>query len=70
MWDDDQFENLFNEKTKMIILNNPNNPLGKVYSRKELLKIASLCKKYNVLCVSDEVYEWMIFDNNEHIRIC
>lgn len=38
--------------------------------REELTKIANLCKKYNVLCVSDEVYEWMIYDGNEHIRIC
>lgn len=39
-------------------------------SREELTKIADLCKKHNVLCVSDEVYEWMIYDNNEHVRIC
>lgn len=38
--------------------------------REELTKIAELCQKYNVLCVSDEVYEWMIYDDNEHIRIC
>ncbi|XP_031631270.1 kynurenine--oxoglutarate transaminase 3-like [Contarinia nasturtii] len=68
--DDGELEGLFNEKTKMIILNTPNNPLGKVFSRIELTKIAELCQKYNVLCVSDEVYEWMIFDDNKHIRIC
>lgn len=38
--------------------------------REELTKIAALCQKYNVICVSDEVYEWMIYDNNEHVRIC
>lgn len=38
--------------------------------RHELTKIADLCKKHNVLCLSDEVYEWMVYDNNEHIRIC
>lgn len=37
--------------------------------RDELTKIANLCKKYNVLCLSDEVYEWMIYDDNEHIRM-
>ncbi|XP_031632679.1 kynurenine--oxoglutarate transaminase 3-like [Contarinia nasturtii] len=68
--DDAELEGLFNQKTKMIIINTPNNPLGKIYNRKELTKIADLCKKYNVLCVSDEVYEWMVFDDNEHIRIC
>ncbi|XP_055310048.1 kynurenine aminotransferase-like [Sitodiplosis mosellana] len=68
--DDAELESLFNKKTKMIILNTPNNPLGKIYNRKELIKIAELCKKHNVLCVSDEVYEWMVFDDNQHVRIC
>lgn len=36
----------------------------------ELTKIADLCKKHNVLCLSDEVYEWMVYDTNQHIRIC
>lgn len=68
--DDQELESMFNEKTKIIILNTPNNPLGKVFSRAELTKIANLCKKHNVLCISDEVYEWMIYDDNEHVRIC
>lgn len=68
--DDAELESLFNAKTKMIILNTPNNPLGKVFKREELTKIADLCKKHNVLCLSDEVYEWMVYDKNEHIRIC
>lgn len=38
--------------------------------RSEMTKIANLCIKYNVLCVTDEVYEWMVFDDNEHVRIC
>lgn len=65
-----ELENLFNEKTKLIIINTPHNPLGKVFNRNELQKIADLCHKWNVLCVSDEVYEWLVFDDNEHIRIC
>lgn len=68
--DNNELENLFNKKTKMIILNTPHNPLGKVFNRKELEKIAELCKKWNVLCISDEVYEWLVFDGCEHIRIC
>lgn len=68
--DDQELENLFNAKTKMIILNNPSNPTGKVFSRKELEKIAQLCVKWNVVCVSDEVYEWLVFDDKEHIRVC
>lgn len=68
--DDVEFEKLFNSKTKMIILNTPHNPIGKVFNRKELERIAELCRKWNVLCVSDEVYEWLVFDGAEHIRIC
>nr|XP_019546821.2 kynurenine--oxoglutarate transaminase 3-like [Aedes albopictus] len=68
--DNSELEALFNEKTKMIIINTPHNPLGKVMDRSELEVVANLCKKWNVLCVSDEVYEHMVFEPYEHIRIC
>ncbi|XP_019891754.1 kynurenine aminotransferase [Musca domestica] len=68
--DEQELKNMFNSKTKMIILNTPHNPIGKVFKQKELELIAELCKKWNVLCLSDEVYEWMVFDGNKHIRIC
>lgn len=64
-----ELENLFNNKTKLIILNTPHNPLGKVFTEEELTKIANLCKKWNVVCISDEVYEWMVYKPNKHIRI-
>ncbi len=48
-------ESLFNVKTKAIIFNNPNNPLGKVYTKDEILMISDLCKKHNVLVISDDV---------------
>lgn len=67
--DSDELASMFNKKTKAIIVNNPNNPLGKVLSLKELTEIADLCKKWNVLCISDEVYEWMVYKPNKHIRI-
>lgn len=60
---------MFNAKTKVIILNTPNNPLGKVFTEAELTKIANLCKKWNVLCISDEVYEWMVYKPHKHVRI-
>ncbi|NWX54238.1 KAT1 transaminase, partial [Promerops cafer] len=59
----------FNERTKAIVLNSPNNPLGKVFSRGELGLIAELCVKHDVLCISDEVYEWLVYDGKQHIRI-
>lgn len=64
-----ELEGLFNAKTKVIILNTPNNPLGKVFTLEELTFIADLCKKHNVLCISDEVYEWLVYKPNKHIRI-
>ncbi|KAJ8734548.1 hypothetical protein PYW08_013798 [Mythimna loreyi] len=67
--DEKELESLFNPKTKMIIVNTPHNPLGKVFTRQELEMIANLCKKHNVLCLSDEVYEWMAYEPVEHIRI-
>lgn len=64
-----ELESMFNEKTKMLILNTPNNPLGKVFTLAELVMIADLCKKWNVLCVCDEVYEWIVYKPNKHIRM-
>ena len=62
-------EQLFNEKTKGIIINTPHNPVGKVFTLDELQFIADLAKKWNTLVVSDEVYEWIVYEPNQHIRI-
>ncbi|XP_045052931.2 kynurenine--oxoglutarate transaminase 1 isoform X2 [Desmodus rotundus] len=59
----------FTSRTKMIILNTPNNPLGKVFSRAEVELVAHLCQQHDVLCVSDEVYQWLVFDGCQHISI-
>ncbi|KAK9891449.1 hypothetical protein WA026_014682 [Henosepilachna vigintioctopunctata] len=67
--DPKELESMFNEKTKLFILNTPNNPLGKVFTLNELIMIADLCKKWNVLCVCDEVYEWIVYRPNKHIRM-
>ncbi|XP_063912880.1 kynurenine aminotransferase-like [Zophobas morio] len=67
--DKDELEGLFTPKTKLLVLNNPHNPLGKVFKLEELQHIADLCKKWNVLCISDEVYEWIVYKPNKHIRI-
>lgn len=67
--DKDELSKLFNAKTKAIILNTPNNPFGKVFDMEELQFIADLCKKWNVLCISDEVYEWIVYKPHTHIRI-
>ncbi|OXA51497.1 kynurenine--oxoglutarate transaminase 3 [Folsomia candida] len=67
--DEAELRSLFNEKTKAIILNTPNNPLGKVFSREELTVIAELCKEFNILVISDEVYEWLVYEGSDHVRI-
>lgn len=67
--DEDELRSLFNHKTKMIILNSPLNPLGKVFSYEELSVIADLCIKYDVMCVSDEVYEWLVYEPTKYVRI-
>ena len=67
-WDLNELESAFNSKTKIIVINTPNNPLGKVFTREELEKVAELCIKHNVICVSDEVYEHITYDR-PHIRM-
>jgi len=56
-------------KTKAIIFNNPNNPLGKVFKYDEILDISKLCIDNDLLMISDEVYEHMVFDDNKMIRM-
>jgi aspartate aminotransferase len=54
---------------KVLILNSPNNPTGSVYGKKELEGIAEICLKYNILIISDEIYEKLIYDSVEHVSI-
>ncbi|XP_014248930.1 kynurenine--oxoglutarate transaminase 3 isoform X2 [Cimex lectularius] len=67
--DEDELSCAFSSKTKLILLNTPHNPVGKVFSMEELTMIADLCKKWNVVCISDEVYEWMVYKPYKHVRI-
>lgn len=67
--DPDELAALFNSKTKLIIINTPHNPIGKVFDYEELNMIANLAKKHNVLVISDEVYEWLVYKPTKHIRI-
>ncbi|RWS23754.1 kynurenine--oxoglutarate transaminase 3-like isoform X4 [Leptotrombidium deliense] len=67
--DPKELRSKFSIKTKMIISNTPNNPIGKIYTYDELQMIAKLSIEFNTLVLVDEVYEWMIFDHNQHIRM-
>jgi len=62
----DRLAGLFSDKTKLILINTPHNPTGKVYTESELRFIADLCHQYDVLAVTDEVYEHIIFDGYTH----
>jgi aminotransferase len=68
-FDDQELTRAFNNKTKAIIINTPNNPTGKVFSRKELQLIADLCLKWGVVAVTDEIYEHILYDGARHISI-
>jgi aspartate/methionine/tyrosine aminotransferase len=68
-FDPDELAAAFNEKTKAIILNTPNNPTGKVFTREELETITALCRKWDVIAISDEIYEHIIYDGHRHIPI-
>jgi aminotransferase len=57
----------FNDKTKVILLNSPHNPTGRVFDQHDLNTISALCEKYNVVCVTDEIYEHILYDGAEHI---
>lgn len=56
-------------KTKAIIINSPNNPTGCVYTKEDLVEIAELSKENDLIIISDEIYEKLIYDNEEHISI-
>ena len=68
-FDRDELRRAFTPRTKAIILNSPNNPTGKVFTREELEFIAGLCQEHNALAITDEIYEHILFDGARHIPI-
>lgn len=63
------FKKALTKKTKVLIINSPSNPCGVVYNEKELREIAAFCVEHNIYCISDEIYEKIIFDGLKHISI-
>ena len=59
----------FNDKTKAIILCNPNNPTGTVFTRAELEQVAALCRQWDVVAITDEIYEHILHDGREHVAL-
>ncbi|HEV7966684.1 MAG TPA: aminotransferase class I/II-fold pyridoxal phosphate-dependent enzyme [Candidatus Acidoferrales bacterium] len=68
-FDRDELKRAFGPKTKAIIVNTPNNPTGKVFSREELEFIGDLCVRWNAFAVTDEIYEHIIYDGTPHISM-
>ena len=56
-------------QTKMVIVNNPNNPTGRVYTRQELEAVAQLAREHDLLAVCDETYEYFTYDSNQHLTL-
>ena len=68
-FDEKELRRAFDRHTKAIILNTPNNPTGKVFTRTELELIRDVCLEYDVLAITDEIYEHILYDGNEHISM-
>lgn len=68
-FDERELRAAFHHQTKAIILNTPNNPTGKVFTRRELELIRDLCVEFNVLAITDEIYEHILYDGTQHISM-
>jgi aspartate/methionine/tyrosine aminotransferase len=68
-FDEKELAAAFGPHTKAIILNTPNNPTGKVFTRGELEFIRDLCVRWNAFCITDEIYEHILYDGTEHITM-
>ena len=68
-FDEKELEAAFNDHTKAVIINTPNNPTGKVFSEEELECIGRLCQKWDALTVTDEIYEHMVYDGAKHVSM-
>ncbi len=68
-FDRDELARAFGNRTKAIVINTPNNPTGKVFSRDELDEIAALCRRWDVVAVTDEIYEHILYDGAEHVAV-
>ncbi|HKS92825.1 MAG TPA: aminotransferase class I/II-fold pyridoxal phosphate-dependent enzyme [Tepidiformaceae bacterium] len=67
--DPEELRRAFSSRTRAIIVNTPNNPSGKVFSRAELEQIAALCQEFDCLAITDEIYEHILYDEHEHVSL-
>src|SRR5699024_1643522 len=64
-----QLEETITPQAKALILNSPSNPTGMMYTKQELKEIGEVCLKHNIIIISDEIYEKLIYTDEEHISI-
>jgi len=67
--DEERLKSAFNGRTKLILVNTPHNPSGKVFGKKELGLIADLCEDYGAVAITDEIYEHILYDGRSHISL-
>lgn len=65
----DELRAAISPRTKLLVVNTPQNPVGKIFSREELLALAEIAQEHDLLVLSDEVYEWMTYDDKPHVRM-
>lgn len=65
----DEFQDAMTPRTKMVIINSPGNPTGSVYSREEMQALVDVCADEEILIMSDEIYEKLIYDGAQHVSI-
>ena len=65
----EQLKATITDKTKAVVLNSPSNPTGMVYSKVELEELGKVCLEHDILIVSDEIYEKLLYDGNQHVSI-
>jgi aspartate/methionine/tyrosine aminotransferase len=65
----DRLRDAFNERTKAIIVNTPHNPTGRIFTRQEMEGIAELCQEFNVVAITDEIYEHITYDSYLHFPL-
>lgn len=68
-FDVDELRQAFSPKTKAVLINTPQNPLGKVFTREELQTISKLCIEFDALAITDEIYEYILYGGREHVSI-
>lgn len=69
VFDEAELRAAFNARTRAILINTPHNPSGKIFTREELTFIADLCQQHNVVAICDEVYEHILYDDAQHLRM-